>query len=175
MINCQKCPNWPLVEKAREACLKCDPDAISHHGASHVQATDGTLGEREREDQAPSSGCTRLSPEDEDILRKAMTSLFGLDPIDLLLAQHLFAGRRLSSFDETMIRVSNRLTRYHGSPRAQAHAAKNRIAKAFPALAPVFKRLIVCSQRQEDGEAGDGIEGQLDADAVTPDLFEGLT
>lgn len=174
MINCQKCKNWALIEKARSACLACDPNAISHHGASHVEATDYTLAQRVLDDHTPSPGVTRLSPEDEDTLRKAMSSLFGLDPVDLLLVQHLFAGRKLSSFDETMIRVSNRLTRYHGSPRAQAHAAKNRIAKAFPALAPVFKRLIISSQRPDDGVEPDSIEGQLDAEAVTPDLFEGL-
>lgn len=174
MINCQKCPNWALIEKAREACLKCDPDALSHHGASHVQATDYTLAQRQLDDHTPSSGCTRLSPEDEDTLRKAMTSLFGLEPRELLLVQHLFKGNNLSTFHDSVKKSTViPLMKDFKSPRATASAMAKRIAKAFPAMAPVFKRIVRASYHPEANP--DGIEGQLDAESVTPDLFEGLT
>lgn len=167
-MNCAKCPHRELIEKARACCLACDPDSLSHKGRSHVQANDFTL-RHAVNDHAPTTGVTNLSPEDEDKLRRAMSSLFGLDPVDLLLVQHLFSGGRLSTFDDCMIRVSNRLARYHGSPRAMAHAAKERIARAFPQIAPVFRHVVTTPA---DAARADSIDGRLDLDRVQPDLFE---
>lgn len=167
-MDCTRCPHKDLVEKARACCLACDPDSLSNHGASHVQATDFTL-RHAIKDHAPTDGVTNLAPEDEDKLRRAMSSLFGLSPIDLLLVQHLFTGGRLSTFDDCMIRVSNRLASYHGRPRAMARMAKERIAKSFPQIAPVFKHVVSCPA---EASRVDSIDGLLDEERVQPDLFE---
>lgn len=194
-MNCAKCPHSELIEKARACCLACDPDAVSHKGASHVQANDFTLRhavdgylrsdddqDADLRDDWPSydpreddrdRGVTNLAPEDEDRLRRAMSSLFGLDALDLLLVQHLFLGGKLSTFFASLARINSRIVAFHGSPRAQAHAAKKRIERSFPEIEPVFRHL-VSGGKPSGPERAEEIARNLDVGRVQPDLFEDM-
>lgn len=137
-----------LIEKCRRACLACNPDAASHKGRSHVQATDFTLAQRMMDDHTPTSGVTRLSPDVEDLLRKAMSSLFNLDPIDLLLIQHVIRRGNLSNFGQAFNAIIDRATHYRGRIGAMAAARKDVICEKFPQIAPVLQSLI----NAKDGE-----------------------
>jgi len=188
-MNCEKCPHRELIEKARSCCLACNPDAESHHGSSHVQATDYTLAKRidneyaftetvdpalamEIQDHNSASGVTKLRYCDENRLRVSMATLFGLDPVELLLVQHLFLGGDLASFDESERAVATRILRYRGEPRGRAFQLKEAIIRKWPKIEPVFKRLIRPSSKKGNRTNRDSIEDQLNAERVTPDLFE---
>lgn len=140
-MRCDRCPHMAAIRRALAPCQSCDNG--SHHGCSHVQATDYTLAQRRLDDHTPTAGVTRLDPEDEDILRRAMSTLFGLAPDDLLLVQHLFQGHDLTSFGPALERLHRKLHRYNPRTYAQmAHAKKESITRVFPALAPIFKHVI---------------------------------
>lgn len=87
-MNCNRCPHRELVERARACCMACDPDAQSNHGVSHVQANDFTLSQAVN-DHTPTTGVTSLPPDIEDTMRKFLSTLFSLDPTEMLLIQHL--------------------------------------------------------------------------------------
>lgn len=165
-MNCHNCPHRDDPNRLPR-CLACTrADDLSHHGrAVHLNGTDVAAKPTNQLRQV-----TTLPTDVEDRLREALCGLFGLDPVDLLLVQHLFAGGRLSTFDETRDRVAQKLAGYHGSPRAQAHAAKERIMRAFPLLEPVLQPIVGPRDRAKDTQIA--VEARLDADTVAPDLFE---
>lgn len=92
--------------------------------------------------QDPPTTCTPLSEENEQKLRIAMATLFGLDPIQLLLVQHIMRGGRLSEFGDTLRKTHEQIRRYRGSERAQAGMMRNAVFSRAPILAPVLTPLI---------------------------------
>lgn len=160
-MNCLKCEKRirtprneytvaELIEMLRPKCIACDPSQISHGGRSHVQATDFTLSKRKVDpcDQVPLAAnqadrdVCGVSPDAFDRLRKAMTTLFALSPIDLLIVQHIFNGGRFSEVREVIERLLRKCQKYHGSVRQMVYARKNGIIERFPQIEAVFARQI---------------------------------
>lgn len=147
-MNCNKCPNRELVERARACCLACDPDAIPNKNTLHYQANDYALAAKPNgDDQGGHAKVTHLDQEDEDALREAMASMFGLDPVDLLLVQHLVNGGRMSTFYSSIMSVGSRISSYRGPHSARVHAAWKRVVRKVPQLAPVIGPLLRDSSR----------------------------
>lgn len=185
-MNCDNCPHMERIREALKPCQTCDNG--SHHGKSHVQATDFTLSHRKddvvQEEVDPalaneiqrhdgSAGVTNLGSRNEAKLRMAMSTLFGLDPVELLLVQHLFLGGDLATFSETERAVAQRILRYRGEPRGRAFQLKEAVIRKWPQIAPIFKRLVRPSSKAAKGRTKrDSIYDQLNAEKVTPDLFE---
>lgn len=124
----------------------------------------------------PPTTCTPLSEENEQKLRIAMATLFGLDPIQLLLVQHLMLGGRLSAFGDTLRKTHEQIRRYRGSERAQAGMMRNAIFARAQILAPVLTPLIsrdepAPSGPRSDDDAVSTIKVRLN-DEPLGDLFE---
>lgn len=138
-----------------QRCLKCrKADDESYHGkVVHLNGRDIA-----QKTQAGSRYVTDLPNDIEDKLREAMCSLFGLDPIELLLVHHLINGGRLSSFGDRLAKVASRIGRYRGSQRAQAHAMKEAIGRKMPTIAIVINAKAVVDEAQMDEPLGDLFE-----------------
>ena len=126
-------------------CIKCQrvtQDDIRIRNAPH--AIEVTAAVRQRDYDAPPDRDSAhtvtadLSADAEDKLRRAMASLFSLDPIDLLLVQHLMRGGKLADFHRVTDRLEKTIGRYHGSPRALAWARKEQILHKFPQFRAVI-------------------------------------
>ena len=160
-MNCLKCEkrirtprhDYSVAELAamcRRHCLACDPETIPHGGRSHVQATDFTLSKRKVDpcDQVPiaenlaDTDIDGISPEAFDRLRKAMTALFALAPLDLMIVQHIFNGGRFSEVRGVIETLLRKCQKYHGSVRQMVYSRKNGIISKFPQIETVFARQI---------------------------------
>jgi len=134
-MTCDRCPHMKRIKDALRPCQSCD----EAHVRNRVQLSDYTVAQRRLDDHAPTSGVTTLPPDVEDTLRKAMSTLFGLDPVDFLLVQHIFKGGSLGSFGEKLRELHRKIHFYNpSSTRSMAHAKKDAIARVMPQLAPVF-------------------------------------
>lgn len=133
-----KCHNCKYREDPDrlERCLKCTKiDDDSYHGkVVHLNGRNPPA-----VPQRPSVYVTSLPPEIEDKLREAMTTFFGLDPVEYLLIHHLFHGGKLSSFADALRKLAIRINKYKGSEKSMAHAMKEAIGRKWPAIAPVIK------------------------------------
>lgn len=140
MMCGKSCPNWKLWLKASEACACC-VNAESHHGQSRVTATDYTLAQRRPIDytREPSGQATDLAPDAEDKLRRAMATLFALDPIDLMLVAHLVQQRPLTDFGDVLSGVERTIRGYRGRVGAMAFARKERLLAKMPQLRAVIR------------------------------------
>lgn len=160
-MNCQKCqkriktprPDYSvaeLIELLRPKCLACDPDELSRGGKSQVEATEFTLSHRKIDpcDQVPLSqnqadrDVRGVSPEAFDRLRMAMTALFALHPLDLLIVQHIANGGKYSDIEQVYINLMQKCKRYHGSARQMIYARKNNILKKLPQLKPMMDAVV---------------------------------
>ena len=154
---CEKCKHWKLWQAAADAC-RCCVNAESHQGKSHVAATEFTLSQPRPVDfdRSPSGQATNLSPDDEDKLRRAMTALFSLDPIELLLVQHLMRERSLDSFGDVLARLNHQTRNYRGRDAARESARKFRILAKFPQFRAVL-------QTASEHDAASRAEREIDA------------
>jgi len=147
-----------LMHHVRERCLNCqrvrdDDIRIAHtpHTISEiVPATPPAM-------DADGDNVTPLDEGNEARLRMALSTLFALSPVQLLLVQHLLRGNRLSQFGNALKSTHLHIARYRGNERAQAGMMRRAIEKAAPFLAPVFSSLIHAKK--------------LDFDEVSDDLF----
>lgn len=153
-MNCHNCPDRSNPDRL-EKCLKCNrADDMSYHGTTvHLNGKEVAAPPPTQPRQV-----TNLPPDVEDKLREAMCSLFDLDPIELLLVQHLIRGGKLSTFADRLVKVTNRIVRYRGSERAQAHAMKEAIGRKFPTISPVINAKAEIKGAQMDEPAGDLFE-----------------
>lgn len=138
-MNCTACPFQKQIDALRERCLACNPDSTggTPHGNGRVKADDYTLNSVPKAVDysiAPSGQATHLDAEDEQKLRMAMTDLFGLDPVDLLLLQHIIHGGALSTFGQTLDRVKG--AKIYTRQAALYH--KRKILDAFPTIRSVI-------------------------------------
>lgn len=123
-------------------CIKCkrvSQDDIRIRKTPHARSE--MIGANPTPQDTPTT-CTPLSEENEQKLRIAMATLFGLDPIQLLLVQHIMRGGRLSEFGDTLRKTHEQIRRYRGSERAQAGMMRNAIFARASILAPVLTPLI---------------------------------
>lgn len=160
-MNCCKCQKRvrtphhdyavaDMVAMCRKHCLACNPLEMSRGGNSQVEATDFTLSKRMHDPAADAplgqlqadTDIVGVSPDAFDRLRKAMTALFALAPLDLLIVQHMFNGGRMSEFPEVYKALMCKCQRYHGSARQMVRARKMGIEAKMPQLAPVLGRII---------------------------------
>jgi len=141
-MNCTACPYQKQIDALRRRCIACNPETTGGTPHGKVKADEFTLNSAPRAidfDRSPSTRATHLAPEDEHKLRMAMTSLFGLDPIDLLLVHHLMQGGHLEDFDTKLDAVVARSRGYRGATRGMAWAKKVNILRKLPIMAEVLK------------------------------------
>lgn len=160
-MNCLKCEkrirsprhDYSVAELAamcRKHCISCNPDEMPRGGRSQVEATDYTIARRKVDpcDQVPiaenqaDTDIEGVSPDAFDRLRKAMTALFALAPLDLLIVQHIFNGGRFSEVRGVIERLLRKCQKYHGSARQMVYSRKNGIIAKFPQIEAVFARQI---------------------------------
>lgn len=139
-----------LVEICRCRCICCDPERKPKGGRSQVESNDYTLSQR-KVDQCsnaltPSdmveSSCIGVSPDAFDRFRIAMTALFALSPLDLLIVQHIANGGSFGSFEQVYINLMQKCKRYHGSAKQMVYARKNAICAKLPFLKPMIDAVI---------------------------------
>lgn len=150
---CHNCKRGPGPSCA--TCRRVDQDDIRIAHTPHSRAELVALTPQE------AASATGLPPDVEDTLRQALIGLFDLDPIELLLVQHIVRRHNLSTFGQVMAKVAARICRYRGSEKAQAHAMKEAIARKWAPL-----RAIVATMA--DGKP----ENVGRMDEVQADLFE---
>lgn len=160
-MNCCKChakvktplPEYTvqqLVEICRCRCICCDPERKPKGGRSQVESNDYTLSQRKVDPCAnaltPSdmveSSCRGISPDAFDRLRTAMTALFALNQLDLLIVQHIANGGKYSDIERVYINLMQKCKRYHGSARQMVYARKNAICVKLPFLKPMIDAVI---------------------------------
>lgn len=142
-MNCQACPYQAQINALRKRCLMCNPESDGGTPHGRVIANEYTLNCVKKADDyssIPSGQATSLTPADEHKLRIAMSSLFGLDPVDLLLVQHLMQGQTLESFG-TKLTAVQRVASYKGSVKGMAWARKSKIIDKIPMLSAVLVNL----------------------------------
>jgi len=139
-MSCESCEVMAKMRKLLKSCETCDNG--SHHGASHVQATNFTLAQRKLDDHTPSAGVTRLAPDDEDVLRRAMATLFSMAATDLLLVRHMMRGGDLAGYVDELNVLDRKIRSIRGNPRAFADEVKKRVIRTMPAIEPVMQDLI---------------------------------
>lgn len=142
-MNCQACPYQSQINALRKRCLMCDPESDGGTPHGRVKADEYTLNAVKKADEysrIPSGQATSLTPQDEHKLRIAMSSLFGLDPVDLLLVQHLMQGQTLESFSTKLTAVQH-VASYKGSVKGMAWARKSKIIDKIPMLSAVLVNL----------------------------------
>lgn len=144
-MNCQACPYQSQINALRKRCLMCDPESTGGTPHGRVKADEYTLNcvkkaADEESARIPSGQATSLTPEDEHKLRIAMSTLFGLDPVDLLLVQHLMQGQTLESFGTKLTAVQH-VASYKGSVKGMAWARKSKIIDKIPMLSAVLVNL----------------------------------
>ena len=139
-----------LIEMLRPKCVACDPTQMPRGGRSQVELTDFTSSKRKVDpcDQVPLSqnqadhDIRDVSPEAFDRLRTAMTALFALHPLDLLIVQHIANGGSFGGFVSVFISLMQKCKRYHGSARQMIYARKNAICVKLPFLKPMIDAVI---------------------------------
>lgn len=138
--NCYTCPHQKQIEELRRRCLKCNPDTTGGTPHGRVKADEYTLSRPRPIDYSmePSGPATMLPEDIEHKLRMAMSTLFGLDPVDLLLIQHLMRGCSLESFGGRALDTLRRLPDQKLS-RMWAAGRKRRILRTFPAMSTVLR------------------------------------
>lgn len=144
-MNCQACQYQAQINALRKRCLMCDPESDGGTPHGRVIANEYTLNSVKKADayvesRIPSGQATNLTPQDEHRLRIAMSSLFGLDPVDLLLVQHLMQGQTLESFGSKLTAVQH-VASYKGSVKGMAWARKSKIIDKIPMLSAVLVNL----------------------------------
>ena len=166
--NCQKRIRTPkpdysvaeLIDLLRPKCVSCDPNEMPRGGRSQVELTDFTASKRKVDPcsralepaESVDSSCVGVSPEAFGRLRTAMTSLFALDPLDLLIIQHIVNGGAMADFPKVYVDLMTRCSRYRGSARQMVYARKRRIEEALPQLKPVFGHLMTGSRDRRPTE-----------------------
>lgn len=160
-MNCLKCEkrirtprrDYTVAELAamcRKHCLACNPDEMPRGGRSKVEATDYTISKRKIDpcDQVPlsqnlaDSDVRGVSPDAFDRLRTAMTALFALNPLDLLIVQHIANGGSFGGFVSVFINLMQKCKRYHGSAKQMVYARKNAICDKLPFLKPMIDAVV---------------------------------
>ncbi len=139
-----------LIEMLRPKCVVCDPTQMPRGGRSQVDATDFTLSKRKVDpcDQVPIAAnqadrdVRGVSPEAFDRFRTAMTALFSLNPLDLLIVQHIANGGSFGSFASVFINLMQKCKRYHGSAKQMVYARKNAICANLPFLKPMIDAVV---------------------------------
>lgn len=142
-MNCQACPYQAQINALRKRCLMCNPESDGGTPHGRVRADEYTLNcvpKAADYSCIPSGQATSLTPQDEHKLRIAMSSLFGLDPVDLLLVQHLMQGKTLESFGTKLTAVQH-VASYKGSVKGMAWARKSKIIDKIPMLSAVLVNL----------------------------------
>lgn len=156
--DCQKRVRTPrneytvaeLIEMLRPRCVACKPAEIPRGGRSQVEATDFTLSRRNVDpcEQVPLSqnqadrDVRGVSPDAFDRLRTAMTALFALQPLDLLIVQHIANGGKYSDIERVYINLMQKCKRYHGSARQMIYARKKNICEKLPQLKPMIDAVV---------------------------------
>lgn len=139
-----------LIEMLRPKCIACDPTQMPRGGRSQVELTDFTASKRKVDpcDQVPISqnqadrDVCGVSPDAFDRLRTAMTALFALNPLDLIIVQHIANGGKYSDIEQVYINLMQKCKRYHGSARQMIYARKNNICAKLPQLKPMIDAVV---------------------------------
>lgn len=155
--DCQKRVRTPsseytvaeLIEMLRPKCVACDPMQMPRGGKSQIELSDFTESKRNidpcanviTESQADRD-VRGVSPEAFDRFRTAMTALFALNPLDLLIVQHIANGGSFGSFDRVYINLMQKCKRYHGSAKQMVYARKNNICAKLPQLRPMIDAVV---------------------------------
>lgn len=149
-MNCASCPHMKAIEKALRPCQVCDAGKL--HGQVSTDAAPSAelvYAHRQMSNHAPSSGVTNLEPDAEDSLRKAMASLFALDPVELLLVQHVIKGGSYANFCDVLWPMLRRLrTKEHelcgkkDGFRSLAHTWAKKIEDKMPQMRDVLRARI---------------------------------
>lgn len=165
------CHNCELNGKGDPRCINCkrvNQDDIRIKRSPHAKS-EFVAAVEDRDPDCPDPGqpCTNLPADIEDTLRKAMSSFWSLDPIQLLCVQHIMQGKKLSAFGETLRAVHEKIRKYRGSERAQAGMMRDAIAKRIPFIAPIINTHLKADGRVDEH---DGVVSLLDEPAG--DLFE---
>lgn len=108
-MNCELCPHMAAIKKALKPCQACEAGQL--HGQVHVDAstTDWAAKQRIDTNHTQTDGVTSLDPDTENALRVAMANLFDLEPIELLLVQHVIKGGSYASFCDVLFQLLRRL------------------------------------------------------------------
>lgn len=147
-------------------CVRCEDE--SYHGkVIHLHGK-----EVPAQVQTASRFATNLPHEVENELRTALCCLFGLQPIELLAYCHLVHGGKLSTFGGVLRKYQQRVSRYRGGERAQAHAMKEALKRRFPEFAHILSPANPSAsiKADADGETWtDDTDGEnLDGDGFAP-------
>lgn len=109
-MNCTACPHMKRIKAALAPCANCDAGRL--HGQVSTDAAPSAelvYAHRKLSDHSPSSGVTALEPDTEDALRKLLATLVQLEPIELLLIQHVMRGGGYADFAAPLAELNRRL------------------------------------------------------------------
>jgi len=149
-MNCDRCPHMKRIKAALTPCQVCEAGEL--HGQVSTDAAPSAelvYAHAKLTDHTPSSGVTNLEPDAEDALRKAMASLFALDPVELLLVQHVIKGGGYADFCDVLWPMLRRLRtkeqelrRKRDGFRSLAHTWAKKIEDKMPQMADVLRARI---------------------------------
>jgi len=149
-MNCRTCPHMKAIQKALAPCQVCDAGKL--HGQVSTDAApqaELVYAHAKMSDHTTSSGVTNLAPDAEDSLRKAMASLFALDPVELLLVQHVIKGGSYANFCNVLWPMLRRLRTKERELcgkkdgfRSLAHSWAKRVEDKMPQMRDVLRARI---------------------------------
>ena len=124
------------MEKARAACLSCNPTPTGHGGMCSYEAMGERLVEQERldVDRSPRGQVTTLPLEVEERTAELFRRWCGLDTIDALLLLHVCNGGKCENFGAYLLRVRCAIERANvgrANYRATAWAKWKSLIKRF--------------------------------------------
>ena len=160
-MNCDKCKHMKRIVAALRPCQECEAGKL--HSQVHVDGWQMDRAAALRSDGKPraafdrpfdetaqgASGCTALRPQDEERLNAAMKAIFDLDPVELLMLQHMMRGGSFASFSVVMLKMLRRLQPKEAELRGErdgfrqlAKAWADKIVAKAPILRPVIRARI---------------------------------
>lgn len=145
-----------LIERLRPYCLRCNPAEMPRGGYSQVEATEATVARRIVQHQTDDDDmCAGVSADAFDRFRIAITTLFALDPMDLLIVQCLLNGGSYGDFSQIYATLVEKCKRYHGGVRQMIYARKKRIEAQIPMLKPIFAAIVAKAAKDRRGTIED--------------------
>lgn len=147
-MKCDVCPHMKHIKDALAPCAVCDAGRLC--GTVHLDAAPDPcllISRALPNDHTPQDGVTALTPEVENALRIALSTIFAFDPVEIMLLRHILAGGTYASFNRPLRDLRDRLARYDlddDAPgfRSLAHTRSKRMTEAMPTLEDLFRATI---------------------------------
>lgn len=149
-MNCDRCPHMKRIKDALKPCALCEAGKLHGQISTDSAPTPELVYSHARtSDHTPSTGVTALDPDTEDALRKALASIFSLDPVELLLLQHVMNGGKYANLNIVLAKLSRRLRTKEAELcgkkegfRSLAHSWAKKIVQKMPMMGKLFADLV---------------------------------